>query len=175
MKHAARQLRKRAARQGMTLIELIVLLALLAAVMTFSAPALSRFIGGRQIQEEARRVLALTRYGRSEAVSRCVPMELWIDAATGTYGVSPQAGYAFQDDKEPVEFTLQEGLRFDVESDTLNADGRAVILFQTDGTIDAQSLASLRITDDEDEVIEIAQVDYGLGYEIQERRMMSDE
>ena len=157
-----------AQRRAMTLIELIAVMALLAMVLTLSAPALSRFFGGRALEEEARRMLALTRYGRSEAVSRAVPMELWIDTESGTYGLSPQPGYGFEDDKKSVEFNLAEGLRFEVDAEALDEDGKAKILFCPDGAIDEGSLGSLLIRDNGNEAIAIAQVDYGLGYEIQQ-------
>src|SRR5207249_2115896 len=52
-----------------TLIELILVMALLAIVLAVSAPALSTFFQGRTLDSEVRRFLSLTRYGQSRAVS----------------------------------------------------------------------------------------------------------
>ena len=97
---------------GMTLIELILVMGLLAVVLGISAPVLSGFVKGRKLQEEARRFLALTRYGRSEAISRGVCMELRIDMDARKYGIYPQVEYG-SGARPPVEFDLPEG--FSVE------------------------------------------------------------
>ena len=108
MKDRGPQSARRNARSGMTLIELIVVMWLLATVLALSTPTLSGFFRGRSLQEEGRRLLALTRYARSEAASRCVPMELWIDGAAGQYGLRPQSGYEDGDEStaKTVEFTV---------------------------------------------------------------------
>jgi len=153
--------------RAMTLIELIVVMGLLATVMAFSAPVLSRFFRGRSLTEEARRVLALTRYGRSEAISRSVPMELWINASVGSYGLRAQAGYESEDTGKPVEFDLSEGLSFEVAAEALDENGNARILFQPDGAIDEESLETLRIRNSaQGETIEIAKTDPIAGYTI---------
>src|SRR5689334_18148384 len=55
-------------KRAFTLIELILVMALLAIVMAVSAPALSNFMRGRTLDSEARRFVSLTRYGQSRAV-----------------------------------------------------------------------------------------------------------
>jgi len=50
-------LRLSSGRRGLTLIELILVMGLLAMVMALAAPRLSRFFEGRTLQEEARRLL----------------------------------------------------------------------------------------------------------------------
>jgi len=148
---------------GFTLLELIVVMAMLAAVMAISTPALSRFVKGRTLEEEARRFLALTRYARSEAISRSVLMELWIDPEHGLYGLSPQSRYDLEN-RKPIEFSLADGLSFEVDRKVLDERGEAKILFWPDGSIDVESLVELRIRRDEWEMIEIAQAAFGMGY-----------
>jgi len=112
---------------GMTLIELILVMGLLAVVLGISAPVLSGFVKGRKLQEEARRFLALTRYGRSEAISRGVCMELRIDMDARKYGIYPQVEYG-SGARPPVEFDLPEGFRIELveeESVTQKADIRS--------------------------------------------------
>ncbi len=61
-----------------TLIELILVMAMLAIVISVALPSLKGFFRGRNLDSEARRFLSLTRYGQSRAVSEGVPMVLWI-------------------------------------------------------------------------------------------------
>src|SRR5262245_41504309 len=72
---------------GFTLIELILVMALLAIAIGVTFPTLRGFFRGRVLDSEARRLLSLTRYGQSRAVSEGVPMVLWIDARQKTYGL----------------------------------------------------------------------------------------
>src|SRR5882672_515047 len=90
-----------------TLIELILVMALLSIVLAVSAPALSGFFNGRTIDSEARRLVSLTRYGQSRAVSEGVPTILWIDARKNTYGLRTQTGYT-DNDTNTVQFTLDK-------------------------------------------------------------------
>ena len=153
--------------QGFTLIELICVMAMLAAVMTFSAPMLGRFFSGRSITEESRRFIALTRYARSEAISRSVLMELWIEPASSIYGLKPQVEYSSTPSRS-IEFTLPENFRFDINTDDIDTRGIARILFLPDGAIDADSLKELSIMKGEEEKIVIVQAEFGLGYIIEE-------
>ncbi len=79
-------------RGAFTLIELIVVMALLAIVIAIGGPRLARFFHGQTVMEEGQRLLALTRYGQSRAASEGSPMELWMNLANGTYGLRRQAG-----------------------------------------------------------------------------------
>ena len=63
-----------------TLIELILVMAMLLIVLGIAFPSLKRFFRGRNLDSEARRFLSLTQYGQSRAVSEGFPMVLWIDA-----------------------------------------------------------------------------------------------
>jgi type II secretion system protein H len=101
-------------RGGFTLVELMLVMALLVIMLGFAAPSLSRFFRGRTLDSEARRMLALTRYGQSRAVSEGVPMLLWIDPKLGTYGLKAQTGYTDRDQKA-VEYTLGQDLQMEVQ------------------------------------------------------------
>ena len=78
---------------GFTLIELILVMALFVVVFGIVAPDLSSFFRGRDLDSEAQRFLSLTRYGRSRAISEGVPVELWINAKQGKYGLEAVSGY----------------------------------------------------------------------------------
>jgi len=99
---------------GFTLVELMLVMALLVIMLGFVAPSLSRFFRGRNLDSEARRLLSLTRYGQSRAVSEGVPMLLWLDPKLGTYGLKAQTGYTDRDQKA-VEYTLAQDLQMEVQ------------------------------------------------------------
>jgi type II secretion system protein H len=167
--------------QAFTLIELILVMALLTVVIGLAAPSLSRFFRGRALDTEAGRFLALTRYGQSRAVSSGLPMVLWIDRTEGEYGLreaegfGPDAGQVRirstrdtneQEDRKPMEYQLAKDLSFDIDRDERITNGLAAISFSPDGSIDETSLKLVFIRDRDDSTIPIAQSRSGLQYEI---------
>src|SRR5690242_18091711 len=94
-----------AARCAFTLIELILVMAILTMAVSVTAPVLSNFFRGRSLDSEARRLLALTHAGQSRAVSEGLPMDLWIDATQGTFGLEAEPSYE-NSDPHAVQFTL---------------------------------------------------------------------
>src|ERR1035437_9191760 len=114
-------------RRGFTLIELILVMALLTIVISLTAPKLSRFFHGRTLDSEARRLLALTRSGQSRAVSEGVPMDLWVDAAQGTFGLEAEPSYDTSDPKA-VDFALDSGLQLEVVNKLVVAPANTVTM-----------------------------------------------
>ncbi len=149
--------------RGFTLIELILVMAVLAIVLAYAAPILSDFVRGRSLREESRRFLALTRYGRSEAISSSAPMKLWIDPESGDYGIEPFPGYAVDDEKK-IEWKLGSELSFKIDSSVTGKGGRATIVFWPDGTIDPESLDQVTIEASRGEAIGIERAASGLEY-----------
>ena len=148
----------------MTLIELILVMGLLATILAIAAPQLGRFFSGRALAEEVRRFIALTRYGREQAISESVVMELWMNPAEGTYGLRPQIDYRSKP-LDPIRFTLPRGLSFDIAADDLDKDGEAVILFWPDGAIDDQSVQTINISEKDGQSVEIASDENRLSYQ----------
>ena len=101
-------------RGGFTLVELMLVMAMLASVLAVAAPSLARFFRGRNLNSEARRFLSLTRYGQSRAVSEGVPVILWIDSNHGVYGLEADTTYT-EDDSKAVEYVLGDKLQIEVE------------------------------------------------------------
>src|ERR1043165_7901245 len=91
-------------RQAFTLIELILVMAILSIVLAVAAPSLSNFFRGRSLDSEARRFVALTRYGQSRAVSEGVPMVLWLDSSARAYGLEQEISYSTTSDGKAVDF-----------------------------------------------------------------------
>jgi len=165
-------------RRAFTLIELILVMALLTIVIAVAAPSLSKFFRGRTLDSEARRFVSLTRYGQSRAVSEGVPVVLWMDTRQGAYGLRQETGYVDQDSNS-VEFVLKEDLHLTVADlpapsgqlapmrRTLQADPNVPTLrFQPDGFIDETSPQSVEIREDSGESIWITQSRNRLNYEI---------
>src|SRR5262249_37332688 len=104
--------------QAFTLIELILVMALLVIVLGVAFPSLKNFFHGRTLDSEARRFLSMTRYGQSRAVAEGVPMILWIDAKQGIYGLETAPGFSDEDSKA-VQFALDKDLQVDVSIPTV--------------------------------------------------------
>lgn len=100
------------ARQAFTLIELILVMALLVITISLVTPTVSKFFDGRTLDSEVGQFLALTHYGQSRAVSEGVPMILWIDTIKQAYGLKQEPGYADSDPKS-VEYKLDSKLKID--------------------------------------------------------------
>ncbi len=100
-------------RGAFTLIELILVMAILTVVISLTAPALANFFRGRTLDSEARRLLALTRQGQSRAVSEGIPMELWMDTAEGAFGLEAEPSYETEDPKA-VELALDRDIQLQV-------------------------------------------------------------
>ena len=115
------------ASSAFTLIELILVMALLTIVISLTAPSLSRFFRGRTLDSEARRLLALTRSGQSRAVSEGMPMDLWVDAAEGAFGLEAEPSFDTSDPKA-VEFTLDSGLKIAVVNKAVAAPANTLTL-----------------------------------------------
>src|ERR1035437_813169 len=177
-------------RRGFTLIELILVMALLTIVISLTAPKLSRFFRGRTRGWEARRLLALTRSGQSRAVSEGMPMDLWVDAQQGAFGLQAEASYDTSDPKA-VDFTLDSGLQLEVVNKTVAAPVNTVtmnqaqrastasvprvnlvhanlptIRFLPDGSIGEASPQSLHLSSSDGGSLWLAQARDGVNYEI---------
>ena len=96
-----------------TLMELLLVLALLAMAVAVAAPSLSRFFRGRALDSESRRMLSLTRYAQSRAVSEGVPMVMWFKPDEGAYGVQAEVTYNGADDKA-IEYQLDSSLQLEL-------------------------------------------------------------
>ena len=97
-------------------------MALLIIAMGVIYPSLSRFFRGRHIEGEARRLLGLTRFAQSQAISMGIPVQIWIDLSTASYGVQVSPGF-LDHDPFPQVYTLERNMQMELSSDTtyLNA------------------------------------------------------
>jgi type II secretion system protein H len=179
------------APSAFTLIELILVMALLTIVISLTAPSLSKFFRGRTLDSEARRLLALTRSGQSRAVSEGMPMDLWVNAPEGAFGLEAEPSFDTSDAKA-VEFAVDSGLKIEVINKTLTApaptmnrsrqasttgtasaprvvlarSGLPTIRFLPDGTIGENSPQMLCLTSMDGGSLWLAQSRDGSNYEI---------
>lgn len=162
---------------GFTLIELILVMALLIVAVSLVTPELRGFFRGRTVKSEAGQIISLMHEGQSKAVSGGVPMVLWFDASKKKYGLEEEPGYV---DKDPnaVEFDLNENLKievpdFDSTTASLNGtsrdsqrEGLPQIVFLSDGTIADGSPRTVRLIDDEGPMLALTQSRNRNQYEI---------
>lgn len=157
-------------RGAFTLIELVVVMALLAIVIALGAPRLARFFHGQTVAAEGQRLLALTRYGQSRAVSEGLPMTLWMNPANGTYGLRVQDGFNATGTTAPAgtgqdkSYRLADGLRFQFQQGVALPKQGASILFAPDGSIDESSLQRVVIAQDDGDWSAIAESNNHLNY-----------
>lgn len=168
--------------RAFTLIELMLVMAMLLIVIGVSAPSLSKFFRGRTLDSEARRFLALTRYGQSRAVAEGVPMVLWMDAKQGTYGLEQDPAFNDQDDKAKA-FELGKNITIQAAdlpapstlsgqsarpAATANGINLAMsIRFLPDGFIAETSPRSVYLREGGSDLVLITQSRNGLNYEIE--------
>ena len=163
--------------RAFTLVELLLVLALLAIGASLSAPQLAAFFRGRTLDNEARRLLSLTHLGAARAAAEGRPISLWFDPPSGRYGLT-----AFDDARSPdtraqtftLDPELQLVLSFTGEAPPyadplfLTSDRTATpgIRFEPDGTLDSGSLQRVTLRQGTSTAIDLALTDDGLRYEL---------
>ncbi len=183
---------RRQRRAAFTLLELILVMALLVVVASLVTPTLAKFFTGRALDSEVRRFVALTHFAQNRAVSEGVPMQLWIDSRNGSYGLNQDKSYGDNDPKAVV-CQLSEGLKIDTmktrattvlaKSQTgriLNGQvGQAagklpMICFSPDGTIRTSlSVAGVSFQDGVEQPVWLGPTANDLGYEIQDQNKIT--
>ena len=154
-----------ALQSAFTLVELIVVMALLAIVLALSAPSLARSMRQRNLEAEAARFLAATEYGRNEAVSQGVPMVLWIDAKTRSFGVEARSGFTGEASRDR-EFELHPDVEIEIEKAIARNAKVQSIEFAPDGAPATTNIELVQLKDRFASVVTIAQTTDGWGYEI---------
>ena len=169
--------------RAFTLIELILVMTVLTIAVSLTAPALANFFRGRSLDSEARKLLALTRFGQSRAVSEGIPMELWLDATRGAYGLEAEPSYETTDPKAQ-EYTVDSDMQLQVSlinnapTTVQNAASPIIsanhpnlpkIRFLPDGSIAETSPQSFAVMSRDGSAIWLAQTRNRLSYAITNR------
>ena len=93
-------------RRAFTLLELIIVLALVGLLLALAAPSLRGFVASRETAQAAGQVLAMTQFAGSRAVAQGTVYRLNIDPAAHCYWLCAQQGSEF------VDLDCQLGQRF---------------------------------------------------------------
>jgi prepilin-type N-terminal cleavage/methylation domain-containing protein len=102
--------------EGFTLIELILVMALLVVVMAVVSPSLRGFLQGRTLDSEVRRFVSLTHYAQARAVNEGIAMRLWVDPERRQYGLAGEYSMdASGVDPKSVVYEMGQDLQVDVE------------------------------------------------------------
>ena len=80
-----RRLRFGKAQPAFTLLELLMVMMIVAIIAMIAAPALHNFARGRGIGNCAEQIVSLTRWARTQAITRGVTYRLNLDPASRTY------------------------------------------------------------------------------------------
>jgi type II secretory pathway pseudopilin PulG len=166
-----------------TMIELILVMAIVVVSISITAPKLANFFRGRTLNSEARRLLALTHSGQARAISEGIPTRLQFDIPSHSYELKQDPGWSDRDPKA-MQFSCDQ----DLDIEVINADrSRSVsstgklpdrflsranprnlpeIRFLPDGSIDETSPRALHLQDKNGASLWLAQATNHLSYEI---------
>ena len=173
----------RKVQPGFTLIELVLVMAILIIVLSVTAPMLTSFFRGRTLDAEARRFLALTRYAQSRAVSEGMPMTLWIDPKQRTYGLEIETGFVESDDRA-ANYTLERDLEIEVTQSrtaktsqkittTAKKANELTIRFTPDGFVSESNPEAIIIRQGDKDEVWFAPNRNRLNYEIQTNNLQT--
>lgn len=151
-----------------TLIELVIVMALLVVAVCMVAPRLSDFVRGRALDSEARQLLALTDAGESRAVSEGMPMVLWFNGKQNSCGLEvetpPRGG-----DSKAEDISISDSVAITPVNTGASAmttfNHLPAIRFLPDGTVDAGSPRTVQLTQGNDSLWMI-ELQNRTGYEI---------
>lgn len=149
-----------------TLIELILVMALLMIVTSVSAPSLGKFFAGRTIGSEAKRIVGLTRYGQSRAVSEGVPMVLTFDLQNRAYRLAEDETFTVGEDARALDFNLATDLKLGLLNTTSVTGHRVAIRFLPDGSFGPDSCEAIQLDDGKREKLWVALAENRLHYEV---------
>ena len=131
---------------------MILVLALLVIATSLVVPPMAKFIRGRALDSEARRLMSLMHAAQSRAVSEGMPMMLWLDEKGGTYGMEAETSGQSGDAKAET-LTVDPTLQLAVVNVGTGTAGQATfknlpaIKFMPDGTVDETSPQRVALQD----------------------------
>ncbi|MCP5521830.1 MAG: GspH/FimT family protein [Verrucomicrobiales bacterium] len=157
--------RLRHRKAGFTLVELVLVMLLLAVVLAFAVPSLSRFTGQRVLEDETNRFLSLIRFARSEAASVGLPMMLWIDPQAQRYGIEPLTGYPPREDSL-FDHELHRDITLKVDESPYSTGSQIQLVFLPDGTLGDQTPVTVVLEDQDEHRLYVSRSENGLTYEI---------
>jgi prepilin-type N-terminal cleavage/methylation domain-containing protein len=157
-------------RCAFTLIELVLVMALLVVAVSMVAPRMADFVRGRALDTEARRLLALTDAGQARAVSEGMPIVLWFNGKQNACGLEeetpPKGG-----DPKAEDVSISDSVQIAPVNANANALAATMfnhlpaIRFLPDGTIDQNSPRTVQLTQGND-ALWLIELQNHTGYEV---------
>lgn len=146
-------MRKHSKNLGFTLLELILVMVILSTVLAMAAPSLRGFFGSRKTHDEASRLLALTQYARSQAISEGISYRLNFDTDNRTYWLTSQQSGVFKELETEFGyvFTFPNDITVELE-EVMKEKDEMFFAFTPQGTITA---GTIRLVDRWGLVLEI--------------------
>jgi type II secretion system protein H len=155
-----------------TLIELVLVMALLVVAVCMVAPRMSDFIRGRALDSEAQRLMALMHAGQARAVSEGMPIVLWLDEKQNAIGLEqetpPKGG-----DTKAENLTISESVKIapgnqgSTTTTTTTFKHLPAIRFLPDGTVDEGSPQTVQLTQGTEALV-LTELQNRTGYEIKD-------
>lgn len=156
-------------KRAFTLVELLLVLALLVVAVSIVAPHMSGFIRGRALDSEARRLAAVLHAGQARAVSEGMPIMFWIDPKQNAYGLEEETPEK-NGDPQAESFTADENVRVSVASVGTGTQttfkNLPAVRFLADGTADEGSPQMLQLQDSGGDSLWLVATSDRKGYEI---------
>ena len=121
--------------RAFSLLELVVVLALLTSAMALLAPRLSGFFRGRHLDDEARRLWALTRYAQELAITRALPVAVWVDSEERTYGLEAEPGYGYTVSALRYDLGPDVEVSAETSAETTPGEHQVRLVWWPDGTL----------------------------------------
>lgn len=153
-----------------TLIELVLVMALLVVAVSIVAPRMAGFIRGRALDSEARRMAAVLNAGQARAVSEGMPIVLWVDTKQNAYGLQEETPDK-NGDQKAEDFTADENVEILVpktgSTTPTTFKNLPAIRFLPDGTVDPDSPQMLQLQDSGGSSLWLVETSNRTGYEIQ--------
>jgi type II secretion system protein H len=139
--------------EGFTLLELILVMVILSTVLAMAAPSLRGFFGSRKTHDEAARLLALTQFARSQAISEGIIYRLNFDTNERTYWLTSQQAGVFEELKTEFGQIFIFPNDITVELEDMDKDDKDMFFaFTPQGTVTA---GTIRLIDRRGLVLEI--------------------
>jgi prepilin-type N-terminal cleavage/methylation domain-containing protein len=155
---------RRPRRPGFTLIEVLLVIAVIVALSAVAYPTLSAMYGDVRVKAAADDVQATWADARSHAIEDGRPYRFAVQPGTGKFRVAPDAD-GFWDgsggdtgDGEAPAFTnegaLPNGILFDVGNDLPSSgEWTTVVVFNPDGGCNADTEITLKEDDDSTPIV----------------------
>jgi type II secretion system protein H len=145
--------RHQSGNKGFTLLELILVMVILSTVLAMAAPSLRGFFGSRKTHDEAARLLALTQFARSQAISEGIIYRLNFDTTERTYWLTSQRAGVFEELETEFGYVFTFPNDITVELEEVEKDDDEMFLaFTPQGTVTA---GTIRLIDRRGLVLEI--------------------